>query len=82
LAMRSFWHLKLEFLRSKVLGFQIFQLFYLFYLYCMSFFHHYNSSMRYVEIIQECNYNFEFGLDVMFPLFFLLQRFYFSSYEM
>lgn len=68
--MKSFWHLKLEILRSNTLSSQIFQLLYLIYLCCLSFFHHYNSSMKYVDIIQECNYNFEFGLDVKFALFF------------
>jgi hypothetical protein len=80
--MKSFWHLKLELLRSNTLGFQIFQLLYLIYLYCLSFFHHYENSMKYVDIIEECNYNSEFELDVMFQLIFLLVKILFSSYEM
>lgn len=38
--------------------------------------------MKYVDIIEECNYNSEFELDVMFQLIFLLVKILFSSYEM
>jgi len=66
--MRSFQHLKLEFLgfgtwvSNRYFDFDFSS--------CSLFFHHYTCFIRCFETIQELGYNAKFGLDlILFPLF-------------